>query len=344
MAIYISEAPIKLPYAYNYANIFASGVPSITIEDEWLIKHELISYTAFDATRFTASNQDIQVSNDLNEQSYKIRMEFLPFLNGNVGEFESKIDLGSFSSIPNSAELKYSQNILMNKLPVIVSNLTLGKTGNGFDILPDFNPVGSANYNAVGYLNGSQVSSNSNFNGNTSIKNLNGMPWQNTPIMGVKWGVNTISIVFYENIRVKFKNGPWTEVNEIIFSAVSSNINYSEFAFIDLLSTNIDSYTLKDGQYSNSVSARYASSIQEASSDARFFIFPNPTTNTLFINSSSIKNIRIVDVNGKTMDASLINNQHNNFSVDVSAFSEGIYFITIDNGISKESKKFIVTK
>lgn len=347
MAIYISEAPIKLPYAYNFANIYASGVPSITIDDEWLIKHELISYTAFDETRFTTQGQDITVNNDLNATTFKTRMEFLPFLNGQVSLFDSKIDLGLFSSLPNSAEIKYSQNILVNKLPVIVSNITFDKTGNGFNIDPDFSPVGSFNYNASGLLNGQIVTSDANISKETSIKSLSGNSWVNTPISNVIWGLNNITVSFMENIRVKFGNGPWTTVNQIKFEAISPNNNYPDFAFIDIVTSNISSYILKDGQYANSSSSsRFLnnSSVVELES-LNFSVFPNPADNLLQINNAdNVKSFSLYDMNGKQLHSVKSQISDNRIEIDLTNINSGVYFISIDNGVSVTVKKLIVSK
>jgi len=81
-------------------------------------------------------------------------------------------------------------------------------------------------------------------------------------------------------------------------------------------------------------------------------LYPNPTHNasTLFINSSSYEslnvNIEVMDVTGKVVLTPAVNQTvlfgYNRFNIDTQNLTTGIYFVTINNGISKETVKLIV--
>jgi hypothetical protein len=71
-----------------------------------------------------------------------------------------------------------------------------------------------------------------------------------------------------------------------------------------------------------------------------FSIYPNPATSVLNIsnnNNLDIKNISVVDVNGRT-----IKNQAGSLSqINVSDLNAGVYFVTIEAAEGKTTKKFI---
>tara|TARA_B100000767_G_scaffold263627_1_gene277615 strand:- start:441 stop:1163 length:723 start_codon:yes stop_codon:yes gene_type:complete len=65
-------------------------------------------------------------------------------------------------------------------------------------------------------------------------------------------------------------------------------------------------------------------------------IYPNPTTDYLYINNSSVNNVFIYNIIGKEVIKA--NNQNR---IDVSSFSDGVYFIKVSDGINSSTKKFI---
>ncbi len=81
-------------------------------------------------------------------------------------------------------------------------------------------------------------------------------------------------------------------------------------------------------------------------------LYPNPTNNasTLFINSSSNEslnvNILVMDVTGKVVLTPAVNQSvnfgYNNFEINTQNLQSGIYFVTINNGLSKETVKLVV--
>lgn len=81
-------------------------------------------------------------------------------------------------------------------------------------------------------------------------------------------------------------------------------------------------------------------------------LYPNPagSTSNLFINSRSTEvlkvTIEVMDVTGKVVLTPAANKEvsfgYNSFEIDVQSLNTGIYFVTINNGISKETVKLIV--
>ena len=68
-----------------------------------------------------------------------------------------------------------------------------------------------------------------------------------------------------------------------------------------------------------------------------FQIYPNPSEDVLLIKGIDIKNLKIINANGKT-----ILEQKNNSSVDIKSFAKGIYFIQIKTSTDKlVTRKFI---
>ena len=73
-----------------------------------------------------------------------------------------------------------------------------------------------------------------------------------------------------------------------------------------------------------------------------FLIYPNPVNNTLTIEGkSALESIAVYDVNGRELNAIDIENNQLQYLLDVSALSQGIYFIEVQSGSYKSSKKFI---
>ena len=67
-----------------------------------------------------------------------------------------------------------------------------------------------------------------------------------------------------------------------------------------------------------------------------FLIYPNPTKEYLNIDCSSLESVSVYNIIGKEVIKA--NNQNR---IDVSSFSNGVYFIKISDGINSSTKKFI---
>ena len=82
------------------------------------------------------------------------------------------------------------------------------------------------------------------------------------------------------------------------------------------------------------------SSTQFVNDDNNLTIYPNPTTSILNIsnnNNFDIKNISVVDINGR-----VVKNQEGSLTqINVSDLNAGVYFVTIEAAEGKTTKKFI---
>jgi glutamine amidotransferase-like uncharacterized protein len=83
-------------------------------------------------------------------------------------------------------------------------------------------------------------------------------------------------------------------------------------------------------------------SLNKISDGNEYSIYPNPATT--FINIKSKKEIRrilITDVFGKTIQDMSANSFQNDYKIDLSGISKGVYFISIDDGFNNYVKKII---
>ena len=69
-------------------------------------------------------------------------------------------------------------------------------------------------------------------------------------------------------------------------------------------------------------------------------IYPNPTTGIFTIQGKGIQSIQITNISGQIVKQLTINNEQ--FTIDLSNYSKGIYFINIQFDNKKISKKIIV--
>ncbi|GAB4162200.1 MAG: hypothetical protein Tsb0033_20910 [Winogradskyella sp.] len=80
-------------------------------------------------------------------------------------------------------------------------------------------------------------------------------------------------------------------------------------------------------------------SIDEVSTE-KVKLYPNPAKNTIQVTSNQvIDNILIIDSNGRELKVIVVSDTE--YSFDVSDYSNGIYFIEIQSGASKTTRKFI---
>jgi len=90
--------------------------------------------------------------------------------------------------------------------------------------------------------------------------------------------------------------------------------------------------------------AKYDSNIllglEDNSITKDYIIYPNPTNSMLYISHTSYDEFKVtlMDITGKVLQNAILTNQK---GIDVSCYSQGMYFIQIENGSEKSSFKFI---
>ena len=98
------------------------------------------------------------------------------------------------------------------------------------------------------------------------------------------------------------------------------------------------SYGIRDLIFIDTFSVSTNLSNQSFDNDA-FSLYPNPSSDFLNIsnpNNVEIKNISVIDINGRT-----IKNINSATTINVSDLNAGVYFVTIETAEGKSTKKFI---
>jgi hypothetical protein len=129
-----------------------------------------------------------------------------------------------------------------------------------------------------------------------------------------------------------FANTAWTEYT-VNYTPTTTGVYYFGFhhftpGVAGSVSLGLDSFSL-------------TSTLSNEDFDSNSFsIYPNPTSSVLNIsnpNSLELKNISVVDINGR-----IVKNQSNSLSqINVSDLNAGVYFVTIEAAEGKTTKKFI---
>lgn len=138
------------------------------------------------------------------------------------------------------------------------------------------------------------------------------------------WNVSNVPNGYY-NVNVKLKNCHFTDVRKFIISVENGNCKINN--------------TSEDSNYF----------LEQ--NETELSVFPNPSINKVYIeyeNGSNMKicNINIFDTNGKKLLNVLkqLNNGINTYEFDISNFSNGIYFISLEDNSKTIMSKFIILK
>jgi hypothetical protein len=86
-----------------------------------------------------------------------------------------------------------------------------------------------------------------------------------------------------------------------------------------------------------------ALTIQDIAMDIQIKVFPNPTSQIIYVSHPDINSflISILDLNGKLLYTDIINKDQ---PVDFSAYTQGVYFINIENKESKKKNTYKIIK
>ena len=81
-----------------------------------------------------------------------------------------------------------------------------------------------------------------------------------------------------------------------------------------------------------SVTAGNHAGIEEAN-DSRIALYPNPTTSILNIAANGVKEVSVLDINGRT-----VMTEQNVNSIDLSELANGVYFVRVitNDGVATE--------
>jgi hypothetical protein len=87
--------------------------------------------------------------------------------------------------------------------------------------------------------------------------------------------------------------------------------------------------------------------IQDISNQNNASIYPNPCSNTLkidFENQPNLSSIEITDITGRILCTYQGQPAYNQYSIDASSLSDGMYFLVLNSPTGAEVKKFIKVK
>lgn len=77
--------------------------------------------------------------------------------------------------------------------------------------------------------------------------------------------------------------------------------------------------------------------------DVKIKLFPNPTSNSIYIIHPTIQSFRIIifDLNGKKMFEGDLNN---NVPFNISNYTQGMYLLTVENALSNKKNTYKILK
>lgn len=86
-----------------------------------------------------------------------------------------------------------------------------------------------------------------------------------------------------------------------------------------------------------------ALSVEDNTLDVQLRLYPNPTSQSLYVSHPDITSfgISIVDLNGKQLYSGIINKEE---PLDVSNYTQGVYLITIENTSTNKKNTFKIIK
>ncbi len=76
-------------------------------------------------------------------------------------------------------------------------------------------------------------------------------------------------------------------------------------------------------------------------------VYPNPTTGKFTVsvdNASEVVVVKVGDILGNVLDVEVRDNLNGEYSVDMSAVADGVYFVQVRNGDFYATKRITVSK
>src|SRR5204863_3483005 len=107
-----------------------------------------------------------------------------------------------------------------------------------------------------------------------------------------------------------------------------------------------DASSTSNGKCPGTLTTQRASDVQESTSLVKAGVYPNPAHNraTLFVGTDdvSLKDIRIIDLDGRVFPVNLRNSSTQTVELDLTSLHSGMYFIKVD--IKGQTKLFKIEK
>lgn len=138
-----------------------------------------------------------------------------------------------------------------------------------------------------------------------------GWDWKTFSMTTFSYSVADSTVYFVQTIE--------GDIYKLIFTGFVGSSNGNSYFYSELMS---------------------ATSIEEAISDYKSMVYPNPADDVINFESSSPAKITISDISGRVVYASFSNDSKS--IIDVSNFNPGIYLVKIESGTSTSIHKVIV--
>ena len=86
-----------------------------------------------------------------------------------------------------------------------------------------------------------------------------------------------------------------------------------------------------------------ALSVEDNTMDVQLKVYPNPTSQSLYVSHPEMNSFRItiVDLNGKQLYSGTINKDE---PLDVSNYTQGMYMVTIENATTNKKNTYKIIK
>ncbi len=122
-------------------------------------------------------------------------------------------------------------------------------------------------------------------------------------------------------------------------------IDLSPFAATNTVIVKIRNITdYENNLYVDDINVDFTTAIKETDSDINFNVYPNPASDLLIVNTGLIKGDRatvsICTVDGQLVFKNEVKLPQHGTEINVSKFTKGIYFISVENDFGKQTKKF----
>jgi len=135
--------------------------------------------------------------------------------------------------------------------------------------------------------------------------------------------------------------------NPVVTNTVTTTYNFMDPAYKHPLFQVIYTAVTVMGNTINTKMVRTydpnSNGLNELLKNNNFSVYPNPANNLITVNYNGVSpaNISITDITGKVVLQHLINSSRTEM-LDISALNKGLYFITLNNGSEKNTRKLII--
>jgi hypothetical protein len=154
---------------------------------------------------------------------------------------------------------------------------------------------------------------------------------------------STATMLSTKLAAIDYRDGVYDSIHEHFYLIKGDFFNPDSVLVTNLTGQIIEKY--KIGVSSGAIGFGYYSpeSIPESLPAASLHIYPNPASGNLYIDTKDVKTgqLSVHDITGKLIYSKHVNTANVPLSLDVSAFPQGIYLLSLQNGQRQLNTRFI---